>query len=686
MLKNLYLFLFFAFHLLSVGNSFAQTVSPPAVKCISVAGNGDVTLSWVIPADPGGNFVAYKIYSSSVSFTGPYTLIGTETTYTQSFFTHTGAGANTQRVYYKVHTEYNPGQTLSFSSDSLSTIFLSAINPGNGTALLNWNKISIGTISTSSNWYRIYREHPAGIWTLLDSTQNLSYTDVIDVCNSVLNYKVEISDNTGCTSISRVDGGSLFTDQTPPVIGKIDTVSVNQATNQATIAWTPSSSPDVDSVVIYQSQPAWIKIATVPATSTFYQYPASNAGTVSELYRIAFVDSCGNISPQGIHHKTMYLSANFDVCATTASLVWNRYINWTPAVTQYQVFKSVNAGALTLIGTNSANDTDYVDTGLILGNSYCYVIRATNGVKTSSSNKTCFIANVTLPPQFNYNRFATVTSDKTIFLTTHVDISAKSVKYYRIQRATGTSGSFSQIKILPPPAQNTLTYTDNSVTTATNSYSYKVDAMDSCQHVVMTSNPSTTILLHGSMAPNLAISLAWSNYSAWPGNVDHYDIYRAVDGVWNSSPIGTILHNSSGGTYTDDISSFFSTSKGAFSYYVRAVEGPGNPFGFTDSSKSNSITVYAYPKIYIPNAFTPNADGLNDIFLPKIGFMSSENYSFTIFDLTGSLIMTTTDLLEGWDGKKRGHVCQEGIYMYLIKCKTPAGDDSKISGTVSLIR
>jgi gliding motility-associated-like protein len=538
----------------------------------------------------------------------------------------------------------------------------------------------------------VYREYPTGVWTLHDSTQTLAYTDVIDICSAVLNYRIEIADNNGCISVSNVAGGSVFSDATPPDLAIIDTVSVDGPAGLATISWSPSPSADADSIVIYKSVSGnasgpWNAIDTVPVPVTSYTYTASNAANVSELYRLAVLDSCGNISPLGILHKTIYLSATFDICAATADLIWNKYVNWTPGVTQYEIWKNVNGGPFSLVAANTNSDTTYQDGGLVLGVQYCYFIRAINGTKTSSSNRVCFSPNVSQPPAYTYLRLATVTGDKSIFLKAHVDFLGTSVKYYRIQRAIAPSSSFSVIAPVILPTGSTITYTDITVNTTINSYIYKIDALDSCLHVITSSNLSRTMLLTATIKPYVNIELKWNDYNTWLGGVDFYEVYRAIDGVWSSSPIGTVNYTGTGGTYTDVIdTATILSSQGNFSYYVVAVEGSGNTFGFKDSSASNIARVSHYPKIYVPNAFTPNEDNMNDVFKPKAGFIDPTNYSLMIFDNTGTPIFESKNPVEGWDGKKKGNPCQEGVYMYLVRCKASNGDDSKVSGTVSLIR
>lgn len=683
--KILFILLFAAFF---YSNGLAQPVTSPEINCVSVIPtSGNAVLTWTAPPDLGSTFVSYKIYSSLI-VTGPYALIATINTYTQTTYTHVGANANAARVYYLIQTE-SSGSVISAPRDTFSTIFLNVVNPGNGTAQLSWNNIALHPVSKPGSIYKIYREYPTGIWTLHDSTKKLTYTDIVDVCKAILKFRVEIADDTGCSSVSNVAGGNVFGDQTPPVLSTVDTVSVNKNSGKATISWLVSPSLDAIAYIIYQQNNpptgAWLPIDTVYGrNSTFYENPSSSAGTTSEFYRIAVMDSCGNISPQGTIYRTIYLSSTVDICASIAKLTWNKYINISPAISQYKIYKSINAGPFSLLITLSASDTTYTDNTIALGNSYCYIIQASNGAKASSSNKICFKASIDQPPQFTYNRVASVLGDRSIKILAHVD-PAKSVYAYRLQRATANAKSFSTLVTLAKPTNNLLSYIDNSVNTTSTSYLYKIDVIDSCNHVITTSNTNQTILLEASVAINVNIDLVWNDYSNWLGRTSHYEIYRAVDGVWGASPIATVAYSGQGGVYTDNVSPFFTTSKGAFYYKVMAVEGGGNKFGFKDTSFSNIAKLYEYPKYYIPNTFTPNGDNLNDIFRPIIGFIDPSDYTLTIFDNTGTPVFTTNSPLEGWDGKKEGHHCQEGVYIYLILCKASNGDSSKISGTLSLI-
>jgi gliding motility-associated-like protein len=91
--------------------------------------------------------------------------------------------------------------------------------------------------------------------------------------------------------------------------------------------------------------------------------------------------------------------------------------------------------------------------------------------------------------------------------------------------------------------------------------------------------------------------------------------------------------------------------------------------------------------IYVPNAFTPNADGLNDVFQPK-GFGITK-YEMNIYDRWGERVFHTSTFEEGWDGSFMGRgqkTCEEGSYTWLINCTSVFGKSHELKGHVTLIK
>lgn len=108
--------------------------------------------------------------------------------------------------------------------------------------------------------------------------------------------------------------------------------------------------------------------------------------------------------------------------------------------------------------------------------------------------------------------------------------------------------------------------------------------------------------------------------------------------------------------------------------------------GCVDSTKTRvSVSVPYF--FYIPNAFTPDGDGVNETFAPKGAGVDPDNYSMQIFDRTGMLIFSTTNPYDYWDGRnKYGQMCPEGVYIYLIRLLNLNAEDKEYTGTVTLVR
>jgi len=72
-------------------------------------------------------------------------------------------------------------------------------------------------------------------------------------------------------------------------------------------------------------------------------------------------------------------------------------------------------------------------------------------------------------------------------------------------------------------------------------------------------------------------------------------------------------------------------------------------------------------KVFMPTAFTPNGDGLNDIFLPAFQSVDDGAYELLIYDRWGQLVFETNNPLVGWNGQINGRPAQDGAYQYLVR-------------------
>jgi gliding motility-associated-like protein len=104
-----------------------------------------------------------------------------------------------------------------------------------------------------------------------------------------------------------------------------------------------------------------------------------------------------------------------------------------------------------------------------------------------------------------------------------------------------------------------------------------------------------------------------------------------------------------------------------------------------DTSTFDFITTN-FCNIYIPNVFSPNNDGKNDLF--HIVAEGYSNYNLIIYNRWGEKVFTSTDVNILWNGKlnNTGADAPDGTYYYILNANDPAGKKYSTHGYLSLIR
>ena len=124
---------------------------------------------------------------------------------------------------------------------------------------------------------------------------------------------------------------------------------------------------------------------------------------------------------------------------------------------------------------------------------------------------------------------------------------------------------------------------------------------------------------------------------------------NAADYKWQDGAVG--------GLYT-------ATASGL--YRITAQNGCGR-----DTAQINIVFESCPCALLLPNAFTPNGDGVNDNFRP-LHACDMTDYSMTIFNRYGEKIYFTTDPLEGWNGKIKGSLLNMGGYVWTVIYTKPS--------------
>ena len=138
-----------------------------------------------------------------------------------------------------------------------------------------------------------------------------------------------------------------------------------------------------------------------------------------------------------------------------------------------------------------------------------------------------------------------------------------------------------------------------------------------------------------------------------------------------------------GDGFTTNVHDFYHTfsNLAAQNYHVTLIVS--NESGCVDSA-SIEIVVYPDIKIYIPNAFTPDVPGLNNVFKAYgEGFVEFEMF---IYNRWGQLFFSSNNIEIGWDGKYLNKDVVSGVYVYTVKYKDFLGKEFSKTGSLTLIR
>ncbi|HXB13830.1 MAG TPA: gliding motility-associated C-terminal domain-containing protein [Bacteroidia bacterium] len=662
--------------------SAVVTISSPRITCIAVDSVGDVTLTWDIPKDTNNTFTNYQVFSSNTKV-GGYISVATILSSKQNTTTILGTNAKVLSVYFYMVTNTSGGP--SSPGDTLESIFLTvnSLNSG-GVANLVWNAMSVPLPATSTGWYKVYREYPKYVWTLIDSTKGLTFNDTILFCSASLSYKIEIADSSGCESVSNIPPSQIFSNQTTPGNLVLDTVSVS-STGGTSISWGKSGTKDVIGYIIYR----WIRGLQVPIdtvwgiNSTYFYYTPLSADSGAQTFYVAAIDSCkhtGNISPG---QNTIYLTQTPDSCLHDNTLSWTKFINLHPGVGHYKLYRSFNGGPFKVLAITGEFTVGYIDNTLTVPGTYSYyvqVVDTNNPSITASSNIIHYNVYILSKAAYDYLRTATVINNISIGVQAYMD-TATHASSYLLRRVPSSGGGYTDVGTVTSTSPY-ISFSDLVANPNQQSFSYHVIAQNGCGLPLDSTQVGETMFLTASADGSGINTLKWNDYGQWTKGVAAYNVYRNEDDGPFSLVATLPFTNAGENAYNDNISGILK-GQGIFSYYIETMENPP-PYPFVDTSISNIAEAYQDPRMYIPNVFDPK--GRNNIFIPIGVFVELQNYDFSIYDRWGQLIFHTNDFTVGWDGTRGGKIAMEGVYAYVIVYTSSKGEYFERKGTVTLLK
>ncbi len=203
---------------------------------------------------------------------------------------------------------------------------------------------------------------------------------------------------------------------------------------------------------------------------------------------------------------------------------------------------------------------------------------------------------------------------------------------------------------------------------------YSIDFYDQCRNLSENTGIHCPVEIKVENTQNENRLVTWLSYQGWPFGVEKYFLEKLNE---NNVVYFTEEFDNTVNEYTD---TGVDTTVQKLKYRIKALSaGP-------DSLISYSL-IYEIEqtfKLFFPTAFSPNGDGLNDVFEP-IGLFAEE-YELIIFNRWGELIFASRDFDRAWDGTINERDAPEGVYVYKVSAKDELGRSFSEKSTVTLTR
>jgi gliding motility-associated-like protein len=411
-------------------------------------------------------------------------------------------------------------------------------------------------------------------------------------------------------------------------------------------------------------------IGNTQNTSSTFSFTAANINTNQKtyIYKITATDNCGNsVSSDEVYSIKLSAQALSD----QNQLSWDPYqgINFQ----EYTINR--NSAPYQIINTKSTGT--FTDPSVTCTLQYCYnlVLQVgTTNTTTITSNTVCINAISNTQPSALQNINSTISDNNRIQIDWQVSNLIAPISYYTLTKSVLTSNNVpvSQTNVEIRDTKNNVL--DEGLNFENNQkYCYEVTYTNQCGNTSAKTGRTCPVILKASDIGNTRVILSWSSYENSNNQLDNYLLEKLDEA-------GNVYYSESTSlrpTYTD---TQILDDRQTIKYRIKSVvNNTNNVFSY-----SNVIEVKQKFKIFFPNAFTPNGDGLNDRFEAKGLFI--KNFKMNVYNKAGALIFTSNNLSDGWDGNENGSPATSDVYIYFADMEDSRGEKFSTKGTFTLIR
>lgn len=405
----------------------------------------------------------------------------------------------------------------------------------------------------------------------------------------------------------------------------------------------------------------------VPVTNT----PADPNRVYCYFIQPAAPANCGLFPLRSADICSVPLSSPVPPTTVTNYLQWRAYTG-PPTRHRLSEFLKISDGVAEVIPVNDVST--YQDNHRDCSKKNCYRIRVTyagnmNGANyygTSLSNQICIDHRLELT-DFPPNAFVSTENTQNLVRFDPGQNSSYNLDRWELFKYDGTG--YSLLQTLPAGPSNPSIPDPDPVT---QSEKYKVRYVDECANISDFS-PELISLYLSQDGDNV---LDWTSDNPFAeADIVQYEVLY-YEGENQNNLLGT--RRVSPSIYTHPVNSASFTNMGTFK--VKAISSDGR------ESLSNPVTFAVKGALYLPTAFTPNGDRINDTFAVRGNLGGIKTFHMEIFNSSGQKIADTTDPLQGWNGKlPNGNPALFGNYLYTLKAEMTNGHFIDKNGSFVLL-
>ncbi|WP_184544605.1 gliding motility-associated C-terminal domain-containing protein [Mucilaginibacter sp. FT3.2] len=605
------------------GSTTPSVCAGNSATLVATSATTGVTFNWYAVATGGT-----PVFTGATYITPP---LSAATTYYVEAVSNAGGCASSTRTAVQVTINNNTAPTPTVDAAGLSTC-------QNSAATISITNPVAGTV------YNFYAAATGG------SSLYTGTSFVTPAVSQNTTYYVEASNATDCKPSVRLavnvvivpqPGTPVPTAATVQVcIGSPATLSVASPQAGLTYNWysSPAKTTKLFTGATYVTGP-------VNANTTYYVEAANGSCSSSALAAVQVNVNSLPTAPVLVNNGVISCQGN----QTTLSVA-NPQAGFT-----YSWFANATGGTSLFTGT------DFVTP--VLNASATYYVEAINATSCSSATRTSATVTVTgapAAPQIS-------TAGTTVCPGTSATLSATNganttITWYAA--ATGGTALFTGSS-----------YTTPALTATTIYYAEAVNNIGGCPSAVRAS--VTVTVTPDLAAPTVTvgtttISTITFNWDAVPGATGYQvSLDNGLTFVTPSTGSAGTTHEVTGLTASQSVT-----------IIVRAVGPCGQ--GANSAAVTGKTTNPFGNGIFVPNAFTPNGDGNNDLL--QVFGNSIQSLTFSVYDQWGGLLFRTTNKSAGWDGTYKGTGQPVGVYVWYLTGTTTDAQPIKMKGTVTLLR